>query len=143
MLEVRTPNRFKNQSGGTLKILSHDCNHQQGLAKQKLSLSIIVVLRQSFLNTFIKIAILRKIYQCSNCYAKLEQHWIECICVHSSPVTHFFDHKKVRALHLTAFHKNSVIVTCCTFGRFETRILTPNRFKNQTNDILKLLGCFK
>ena len=37
VLEVRTitPNRFKNQSGGTLKILAHYCNHQQGLAKQK------------------------------------------------------------------------------------------------------------
>ena len=36
MLEVRTitPNRFKNQSGGTLKILAHDCNYQQGLVKQ-------------------------------------------------------------------------------------------------------------
>ena len=37
VLEVRTvtPNRLKNQSGGTLKILSHDCTHQQGLVKQK------------------------------------------------------------------------------------------------------------
>ena len=36
VLEVRTiitPNRFKNQSGGTLKILAHNSNHQQGLAK--------------------------------------------------------------------------------------------------------------
>ena len=103
VLEVRTPNRFKNQSGGTLKTLAHDSNHQQGLFKQKMSLSIIVLLRQNFLNTFTEIAILRKIYQCSNCYAKLEQHWIECICVHSSPITHRFDHKRVRALHLIAF----------------------------------------
>ena len=38
MLEVRTitPNRVKNQSGGTLKILAHNCNHQQWLVvKQK------------------------------------------------------------------------------------------------------------
>ena len=37
VIEVKTiiPNRFKNQSSGTLKILAHDCNHQQGLAKQK------------------------------------------------------------------------------------------------------------
>ena len=33
-----------------------------------------------------------------------------------------------------------LIVTCCIFGRLETRTLTPNRFKNQTNDTLKLLG---
>ena len=30
-----TPNRFKNQSGSTLKMLAHDCNHQKGLVKQK------------------------------------------------------------------------------------------------------------
>ena len=38
VLEFRTitPNRFKNQSGGTLKILAHDCNHQQGFSKQKM-----------------------------------------------------------------------------------------------------------
>ena len=37
VLEVRTitPSRFKNQSGGTLEILAHNCNHQQGLVKQK------------------------------------------------------------------------------------------------------------
>ena len=52
----------------------------KGLLNKKMSLSIIVVLRQNFLNTFIKIAILGKIYLCSNCYAKLEQHWIQCVC---------------------------------------------------------------
>ena len=37
MLEIRTlaPNRFKNQSSDTINILSQNCNHQQGLAKQK------------------------------------------------------------------------------------------------------------
>ena len=112
----------------------------KSLLKKKMSLSIIVVLRQNFLNTFIKIAILRKIYQCSNCYAKLKQHWIECICVHSSPITHLFDHKKSGLSISAHFHKNSLTVTCCTFGRFEIRTLTSNRFKNQTNDTLKLLG---
>ena len=107
----------------------------KGLLNRNMSLSIIVVLRQNFLNTFIKIAILRKI-----CYAKLEQHWIECICVHSSPITHLFDHKKSRLSISAHFHKNSLTVTCCTFGRFEIRTLTPNRFKNQTNDTLTLLG---
>ena len=34
----------------------------KGLLNKKMSLSIIVVLRQNFLNIFIKIAILRKIY---------------------------------------------------------------------------------
>ena len=37
MLKVRplTPNRFKNQSSDTMNILGHNCNHQQGLAKQE------------------------------------------------------------------------------------------------------------
>ena len=112
----------------------------KGLLNKKMLLSIIVVLRQNFLNTFIKITILRKIYQCSNCYAKSEQHWVECICVHSSPITHLFDQKKSGLSISAHFHKNSLIVTCCTFGRFEIRTLTPNRFKNQTNDTLTLLG---
>ena len=40
ILEVRTitPNRFKNQSTGTLKILAHNCNHQQGLVKKIVAL---------------------------------------------------------------------------------------------------------
>ena len=112
----------------------------KGLLNKKMSLSIIVVLRQNFLNTFIKIAILRKIYQCSNCYAKLEQHWVECICVHSSPITHLLITKKSELSISAHFHKNSLIVTCCTFGRFEIRTLRPNGFKNQANDTLKLLG---
>ena len=35
--------------------------------------------------------------------------------------------------------KNFLIVACCTFGRFQIRTLTTNRFKNQTNEKLKLL----
>ena len=37
VLEVRTitPNRLENRSSGTLKILVHNWNHQQGLVKQK------------------------------------------------------------------------------------------------------------
>ena len=36
------------------------------------------------------------------------------------------------------FHENSLIVTCCGFGRFE--IWKPNRFKTQTKDTSKLLA---
>ena len=39
-----------------------------------------------------------------------------------------------------SFHKNSLMVACCTFSKFKIRTLTPSRFKNQTNDIFKLLG---
>ena len=123
-----------------MKILAHICNHQQGLVKQKTFTLHHCGFKADFVNTFIKIAILGKIYQCSSCYAKLEQHWIECICVHSSPITHLFDHKKSGLSISAHFHKNSLTVTCCTFGRFEIRTLTPNRFKNETNDTLTLLG---
>ena len=48
---------------------------------------------------------------------------------------------KKSALSISArFLKNSLIVTCCTFGRFEIRTLRPNGLKNQANDTLKLLG---
>ena len=38
------------------------------------------------------------------------------------------------------FYKNSLIVTCCTFCRFEIPNLTPNRFKNETNGTLTLIA---
>ena len=38
------------------------------------------------------------------------------------------------------FHKNFLSVASYFFGKLEIRTLTPNRFKNQTNDSLKLLG---
>ena len=110
------------------------------LLNKKLLLSIIVILTQNFLNTLIKTAIFGKIYLCSNCYAKLEQHWIEWKCFHSSPITHLFITKKSGLSISAHFYKNSLIVICCTFGRFEIRTLTPNRFKNETNDTLTLLG---
>ena len=101
----------------------------KGLLNKRMLLSIIVVLRQNFVNTFIKIAILREIYQCSNCYAKSEQHWIECIFVHSSPINHLFDLKKFRALHLSAFSQKFPNCDLLHFGRFQILTLTPNRFK--------------
>ena len=142
VLEVRTitPNRFKNQSCGTLKILAHIPTINKGLLNEKMLFSIIVVLRQNFLNTFIKIAILCKIYQCSNCYANLKQHWVECICVHSSPIFYLLSTKKPGLSISVHFHKNFLILTCCTLIRLKIRTLTPNRLKNQTNDMLKLLG---
>ena len=105
VLEVRTitPNRFTNQSSGTLKILAHNWNHQQGLVKQKTVALHHCGFKTEFPKPLIKSTILGKIYQCSTRYAKLEQHCIECICVHSSPIFHLFDHKKFKAVHLSAF----------------------------------------
>ena len=111
----------------------------QSFILKKPLLSIIVVWKQTFLNTFIKIPILGKLYQCSNCYAKLEQHWIEWICVQSSPIIYRLVHKK-SALSISArFDKNFLVVAYCTFGRFQIQTLTIKRFKNQTNEKLKLL----
>ena len=49
--------------------------------------------------------------------------------------------KKIVLSSTRAFHKIFVIYACCTFGKLEIRTLTPSRFKNQTNDTLKLLDC--
>ena len=52
----------------------------------------------------------------------------------------FYFTQKFALSYAGFFHKNSLIVTCCTFSRFEIRTLTPNRLKNQTDDTLTLLG---
>ena len=38
------------------------------------------------------------------------------------------------------YSKNYIIAACCTFCKLEIRTVTPSRFKNQTNDVFKLLG---
>ena len=112
----------------------------KGLLNKNMLLSIIVVLRQDFLNTFIKIAILRKIYQ----LVIVTQNWNNIgsnVYVSTAALLPTFLITKKSGLSISAhFYKNSLIVICCTFGRFEIQTLTPNRFKNQTNDTLKLLG---
>ena len=80
--EIQTPNKFKTQTNDTSKLLACNSNSVEDLLSK--SLSIIVVLSQNFLNTFVKISILGKLYQYSICYAKLEQDWTKCLCVHSS-----------------------------------------------------------
>ena len=50
-----------------------------------------------------------------------------------------FISNKLELSSARVFHKMSLIVACCMFGMLEIRTLTPNRFKSQTNDILKLL----
>ena len=108
----------------------------KGLLNKKMSLFTIVVLRQNFLRLlfwvkFINIAI-------------FTQNWnniVSNVYVSTAALLPTFLITKKSGLSISAhFHKNSLIVTCCTFGRFEIRTLTPNRFKNQTNDTLKLLG---
>ena len=142
VLEVRTitPNRFKNQFDGTLKILAHDCSRQQELVKQKILLSIIEVLRQNFLDTFIKSLIWVKFIN----IAIVMQNWNNIgsnVYVSTAALLPTLLITKKSGLSISAhFHKNFLIATCCTFGRFEIRTLKPTRFKNQTNDTLKLFG---
>ena len=50
---------------------------------------------------------------------------------------HFTQHLALSSKEV--FHKNPLIVTCCTFGKLEIRTLTPNRLKNQASNTLKLL----
>ena len=52
----------------------------------------------------------------------------------------FISKKKFALSYGDSFYKNPLIVTYCTFCRFEIRTLTPNRFKNETNDTLTLLA---
>ena len=51
----------------------------------------------------------------------------------------FYFTQKFALSNTRAFHKNSLSVACCTFGMLEIGTLTPNRFKNQFSDTLKLL----
>ena len=102
----------------------------------KILLSIIVVLRQNFLSLlfWVKCVII----------AIVTQNWnnvVSNVYVSTAALLPTFLLTKKSGLSISAhFHKNSLIVTCSTFGRFKIRHLTPNRFKNQTNDTLKLLG---
>ena len=80
------------------------------------------------------------VYQCNSCYTKLGQHWMKYLCVHSSSIIHLSTTKKLAPSISVGFHKNSLIVVCCTFDRFKFRTLIPSRFKNQTNDTSKPLG---
>ena len=128
VLEVRsiTANRFKNQSGGTLKILVHDCNHQQGLVKQenvavyhcgfKVEFPNFYWDRYLFWVKFIDVAIVTQNWNNigSNAYVSTAALLPNTLITKKSGLS--------ISVH---FHKNFLIVTCCTFCRFEIRTLTP------------------
>ena len=90
-LEIRTltPNRLKNQTNDTLKLVDCNCNHQQ---------------------RFVKTAILGKLYQCNKCHSKLEQHWIKCYVSTVALLSSFWATKKSALSNAVVFHKNSLIV---------------------------------
>ena len=60
------------------------------------------------------------------------------MCLQQSYYKVFISHKNWFS-STGIFCKNSLIVGCCSFGRFKIR--TPNRFKTQTNDASELLAC--
>ena len=87
-LEIKTlaPNRLKNQTNDTLRLLDHNSNL-------------------------------------------------------SSPLCSFLVTKSLPWVSIAAvFYKNSLIMACYTFHSVKIRTLRSNKFKNQTNDIFKLLG---
>ena len=129
MLEVRTltPNRFKNQSSDTLNILGHNCNHQQEFVKQRtvaLHHFGFKLLRSLFWANFINLTVITR-YWDSNGW----NVYVSTVVVLST----FLTAKELALSISVGFHKNSLIVACCTIGKFKSRILTPSRFKNQTN----------
>ena len=121
-------------------LLNKRMSHK-GLLNKKMWLSIIVVFRQNFLNTFLKIAILGNIF--IN-VAIVTQNWSNIgsnVYVSLATLLSSAWFIKKPAFSISArFLKNFLIVICCTFGRFEIRTLRPCGFKNQANDTLKLLG---
>ena len=62
------------------------------------------------------------------------------VCAHNNPIMTLLLHEKVGLSSAEIFHKNFLIVASCTFSKFKIRILTRNKFKNQTNDSFKLFG---
>ena len=108
----------------------------KSLLNKELSISIVVVLSWTFLNTFIKIAILGKLYfyQCNICYTKFGQHWIKCLCVHSSSIIHLFDYKKIGRLHLNWFSQKFP-----NYGLFSVAVLVgSNLTPTRSNHLAKI-----
>ena len=113
----------------------------KGLSNKKLLLSIIVLLRYiEFPKHLLRLLFWVKFINVE----VVTQNWNNIgsnVYVSTAALLFTFLITKKSGLSISVhFHKNSLIVTCCTFRRFEIQTLTPNRFKNQTNDTLKLLG---
>ena len=69
-----------------------------------------------------------------------QQPYYKAFTPHQPYQKAFILHKNWHSSLYKFFHQNSLIMSCCTFGRLEIRTLTLNRFKSQTNDTLELLG---
>ena len=130
MLEIRT----FTPTFDILKILVHNCNHQQGFVKQKtvtlqgppslqfsVKISWTLLPRLLFWVNFINVTV-------------VTQNWNNIESKVSTVAL-------LLALSISVnSHKNSLLVAYCNFSRLKIGTLTSRRFKNQTNDIFKLLG---
>ena len=111
----------------------------KGLSNKKLLLSIIVLLRYiEFPKHLLRLLFWVKFINVE----VVTQNWNNIgsnVYVSTAALLFTFQTKKSQGFMSVHFYKNSLILTCCTFGRFKIRTLTPNRLKKQTNDTLKLL----
>ena len=62
------------------------------------------------------------------------------VCVYNSPIIKILFHTNIGPLPRMSFPGKLPNCGLLSFCRFKIRTLTTNRFKNQTNDTLKLLG---
>ena len=142
MLETRTltPNRFKNLSSENLNILTTVATIYKSLLKKnccslslwfRVKISEIPLLRLLFWVNFINITVIT--LNQDNTRLNVSVSTVVLLST-------FFTTKKLALSISVGFYKNSLIVACCTFSRFKFRTLTPSRFKNRTNDILKPLS---
>ena len=111
-----TPSRFKNRTNDILKPLSHNCIHQQGFLKQKIVTLHHCRFNLKFLKYCYSDSYFGKHYWWNNSYYKLEQYWVEWLCVHSSSLKSFYFTLKSAISSTEYFHENSLITNCCTPG---------------------------
>ena len=110
-----------------------------GFDKEKMSLFIIVVLSYHFLNTFVKTAILNNfinvtvVIQTTLDHIFMAPQQIYYVAFRSQKNEH-------SPLGWLDFHKNSLIACLVYFLQHQKKTSTSNKFKNQTNDIFKILG---
>ena len=113
-----TRNSFKNQSGDTLKLLARNCNHKPGFVKQKSSCSKLLwlsiqiswtlLLRSLFWVNFVNVADVTQNW--NNIGPKVEVPTVVLLST-------FLISKKLSLSILVVFHKSSLILAYCIFGK--------------------------
>ena len=141
-IQTLRPNGFTSQANDTLKLLGHNYNHLQEVLKQenvavhhcgfKLKLSLkTLLLRSLFWVNFINVAVVKQILNS----IRLNEYVYKGALLSTVCST-----KKIRALHVGVFWQKFPNCGLLYFRWIPNPKLTTNRFKNQTNEKLKLLG---